>query len=65
MRERVSQLGGRISIASDNSGTTVSFTLPGSVLVPKSHATLRTFKVSASQSSPTPTPKSENVQTAD
>ena len=38
MRERVRQLGGRISIASDNSGTTVSFTLPASVSVPKSHA---------------------------
>ena len=65
MRERVSQLGGRISIASDSSGTTVSFTLPAPVLAPKNHATLRTFEVSASQSSPTPTPKSENVQTAD
>jgi two-component system, NarL family, sensor kinase len=65
MRERVRQLGGRISIASDSSGTTVSFTLPTPVLVPKHQSTLRTFEVTASQSTSAPTHKPENVQTAD
>jgi hypothetical protein len=65
MRERVSQLGGRISIAFDSSGTTVSFTLPAPVLAPKNHATLRTLEVTASQSTSAPTHKPENVQSAD
>jgi signal transduction histidine kinase len=65
MRERVRQLGGRISIASDSSGTTVSFTLPASVLVPKHHANLRPLEVTASHPSSAPTHKPENVQTAD
>jgi signal transduction histidine kinase len=65
MRERVRQLGGRISISSDTSGTTVSFTLPAPILVPEDHATSHTLEATASHPSSAPTPKPQNAQTAD
>jgi signal transduction histidine kinase len=47
MRERVGQLGGKISFHSDASGTTVSITLPATAAIPKSVGPVPTLGANA------------------